>query len=326
VESTVPPANIADMNARLGLLGTSSAFSNVVRFIHQVAKAEATVLIQGETGTGKEVAARAIHSLSRRRHAPFVAINCAAIPEALFEGELFGYARGAFTGAMRAYAGKLRLADGGTILLDEIGELPPASQSKLLRALETREVFPLGASRSESFNIRIIAASNHDLEQLVKQNRFRADLFFRLNVARVQLPALRERREDIPVLFAHFVCEMSQRAGATLGQLSRATHDALLGYGWPGNIRELRNVVEALFIDPPVGCVEPGDLPANLTCAFNCTPALSERDAIISALEAAKWNKCRAADELHWSRMTLYRKLKKYAINGAAVERASRSV
>ena len=324
MEHTVPPAPVADTNARLGLLGTSSAFSSVVRFIHQVAKAEATVLIQGETGTGKEVAARAIHSLSRRRHAPFVAINCAAIPEALFEGELFGYARGAFTGAMRAYAGKLRLADGGTILLDEIGELPPAAQSKLLRTLETREVFPLGASRSEGFNVRIIAASNQDLETLVKQNRFRADLFFRLNVARVQLPALRERREDIPMLFAHFVGEMSQRGGATLGELSRATHDALLGYSWPGNIRELRNVVEALFIDPPAGCVEPCDLPANLTCAFNGTPVLSERDAIISALEATKWNKCRAADELHWSRMTLYRKLKKYEINDAALERVAR--
>lgn len=307
---------LAEACANLGLVGSTPVFNHAVRFIHRVAQVDATVLIQGETGTGKEVAARAIHDLSARRNAPFVAVNCAAIPEALFEGELFGYARGAFTGAMRQYPGKLRLADGGTVLLDEISELPMAAQSKLLRALESREVFPLGASRSEKFNVRVIAASNQDLETLVRERRFRADLFFRLNVARVHMPALRQRREDIPALFAHYVREMSQRMNLPLGEPTKATLDALMHYNWPGNVRELRNVVEALFIDPPAGALAPEHLPANFTSSFARpgVPALNEREAIISALVATKWNKCRAADELHWSRMTLYRKIKKYSI------------
>jgi transcriptional regulator with PAS, ATPase and Fis domain len=244
-----------------------------------------------------------------------VSINCAALPEALLEGELFGYERGAFTGAARAYPGKLKLADGGTVLLDEVGELPLAAQAKLLRVLETREVFRLGARSAEALDVRIIAATNQNLEYQVAQQRFRADLYYRINVARIRLPPLRERTGDIPGLFAYYIRQMNERTGAQVQAPTAATMALLMRHAWPGNIRELRNVVEALFVDPPSGPVEPRHLPETVIArAADGNTAGSERERILAVLFATRWNCCRAAEQLSWSRMTLYRKMSKHGI------------
>lgn len=292
------------------------AMGDVLAYAQKVARTDSTVLITGETGTGKEHLARYLHQHSRRADRAMLCINCAALPDALLEGELFGYERGAYTGAHQAYPGKMKLAEGGTLLLDEIGELTPAAQAKLLRVIEDREVFRLGARRSESIDVRIIAATNQDLESMVSERRFRADLYFRLNVARVHVPPLRQRPEDVPLLFAHYLLEMGERTGVQIGGLSPEATACVMEYAWPGNVRELRNVVEALFIDPPAGCIEPCHLPHNVVHRMRALDAADsgERERILSALFATQWNKCRAAQQLNWSRMTLYRKLSKYHI------------
>jgi len=298
------------------LVGDSDAMRGVREYAAKIARGDSTVLLTGETGTGKENLAHFIHANSARRARRFVCINCAALPDGLFEGEMFGYERGAFTGADRAYLGKLALADGGTVLLDEIDELSASAQAKLLRVLESHEVFRLGAQVERTIDIRVIAATNQDLEQLTEQRRFRRDLFFRLNVARVHVPPLRTRCEDIPALIAHYIAEMSSRTGTHIGELAPAALDCLLRYHWPGNVRELRNVVEALFIDPHEERIEIAQLPPNLAPMLTRAreSASSERERIVSALCATSWNKCRAAEQLHFSRMTLYRKMAKYGI------------
>jgi transcriptional regulator with PAS, ATPase and Fis domain len=298
------------------LIGSSGAMQAVIRYADKVALTDSTVLITGETGTGKENLAHLIHRRSARRERPLLCINCAAVPEGLLEGEMFGYERGAFTGAASSYPGKLSLAEGGTVFLDEVAELAPAGQAKLLRVLESGEVFRLGASRPHSIDVRMIAATNQELEPLVERGAFRRDLFFRLNVARVHLPPLRARREDIADLLAYFVRAMSARTGVQLGPLAPETLGTLTRYVWPGNVRELRNVVEALFIDPPTGLIEPSHLPPNLQRMLGSAehPSVDERDRILGALVATRWNKSRAADHLHWSRMTLYRKMVKHGI------------
>jgi transcriptional regulator with PAS, ATPase and Fis domain len=298
------------------LIGVSDAMTSVLRYADKVARADATVLLTGETGTGKENLAHYIHAQSVRSAHRFVCINCSTLPDGLFEGEMFGYERGAFTGADRGYKGKLSLADGGTVFLDEVGELTPAAQAKLLRVLESREVFRLGARAAETIDVRVIAATNQDLDRLSSTSSFRRDLFYRLNVARVHLPPLRSRREDIPALIAYYVREMSRRTGTHIGRFGPETLDCLMRYSWPGNVRELRNVIEALFIDPPSGQVTIDSLPPNLARILLRSEQgdLSERERIVSALFATRWNKCRAAEHLHWSRMTLYRKLAKYGI------------
>jgi transcriptional regulator with PAS, ATPase and Fis domain len=307
------------MDARMAqerpLLGTDGGMLAAVNFATKVARTDTTVLITGETGTGKENLAHWIHAHSARAGRPLVSINCAALPESLLEGELFGYERGAFTGAARAYPGKLKLAHGGTVLLDEIGELPLSAQAKLLRVLETREVFRLGAHRPETLDVRIIAATNQNLEQQVAQQRFRADLYYRINVARVRLPPLRERMADIPALFAYFIARLNERTGANVQAPSADAQRLLMRYAWPGNVRELRNVVETLFVDPPSGPVEPCHLPDPIAAA--CAPpdgAQCERERILAALLSTRWNCCRAAEQLNWSRMTLYRKMSKHHI------------
>ena len=290
--------------------------SDVFAYAEKVGRTDSTVLITGETGTGKEHLARYVHAHSRRAERAMICVNCAALPDALLEGELFGYERGAYTGAHQAYPGKMKLAEGGTLLLDEIGELTPAAQAKLLRVIEDREVFRLGARRSESIDVRIIAATNQDLESMVSERRFRADLYFRLNVARVHVPPLRQRLEDVPLLFAYYLREMGKRTGVHLDGLSPEATACVMGYEWPGNVRELRNVVEALFIDPPVGWIEPRHLPPNVVHKIRTLDRADsdERERILSVLFATEWNKCRAAQQLNWSRMTLYRKLSKYRI------------
>jgi transcriptional regulator with PAS, ATPase and Fis domain len=301
------------------LIGSSPGMVALRAYVDKVAQCEANVLIYGQTGTGKELVAESIHRSSRRRSAPFVAVNCAAIPDSLLESELFGYEPGAFTGAAERYPGKLRLADHGTIFFDEIGEMSPVGQAKILRVLESREIFPLGARRTSKVDVRVVAATNQNLESMVQSHAFRQDLFFRLNVARVSIPALRDRREDIIELFLHYIRQFNIQYGRRVEAPTDELTERLRQYEWPGNVRELRNCVEALFIDPPDGAIAVEHLPEPFRRIFqgHREDQVSERDALLAALSHTNWNKKMAARELHWSRMTLYRKLEKYKIPGS---------
>jgi transcriptional regulator with PAS, ATPase and Fis domain len=296
------------------IVGQSAAMVRLRSYIGKVAATDSNVLITGETGTGKEGVAESIHRAGPRAGGPLVCLNCAAIPDNLLESELFGYDRGAFTGAQTSSAGKLRLAHGGTVFLDEIGEMSPYAQAKLLRVIESREVFPLGANRASQIDVRFIAATNQDLEPMVAQNRFRKDLFYRFNVARISLPPLRERKEDIPGLFSHFLAHYNRRSHRQVQSPMPELTQHLLQYAWPGNVRELRNLVEAIFIDPPCGPIALADLPEGFRQIFSryVSETSGERERLIAALTATHWNKSQAAAQLHWSRMTLYRKLAKY--------------
>ena len=297
------------------LIGESPQMTYLREYLPKVAATDSNVLITGETGTGKELAARLIHHYSARREKPLIAINCAALPESLLESELFGYEAGAFTGATTHYEGKLRLADGGTVFFDEIGEMSLCAQAKILRAIETREIQCLGGRRSISVNFRIIAATNQALETLVTEYKFRKDLYFRLNVIRVQLPPLRERKEDIPLLFKHYLVELKQRFWHPIESLSQAVLECMFQYDWPGNVRELRNLAEALMVHATSANLSATDLPEPFQrlCSLAVAPA-EERELLLSALHATRWNKSKAAEKLNWSRMTLYRKMAKYAI------------
>src|SRR5438093_4374486 len=231
-----------------GIVGRSRAMEEIIRRAERVAETKSTVLITGETGTGKELIARAIHNRSAQRDMPLIKVNCAAIPESLLESELFGHVRGAFTGATGTKKGKFALADGGTIFLDEIGTLTPALQSKLLRVLQEREFEPLGAERTEKVDVRVIAATNRDLRQMVAEGKFQEDLFYRLNVIPIVIPPLRERREDIPPLVEHFVRKHAQRTGRRFDRIDDAVLAALKQYDWPGNVRELENTIERAVV------------------------------------------------------------------------------
>ena len=285
-------------------------------YLPKVARSRATVLITGETGTGKERVAQAIHALSPRAAGPFVVVNCGALPDTLVESELFGHARGAFTGAVSAVRGKLAEADGGTLFLDEIGEMNVYAQAKLLRVIETRRVQPLGGGRAFDIDIRVVAATNRELEIEVAAQRFRSDLFYRLNVARLVIPPLRDRPEDVAVLADEIIAEFNARDRSTVEAPAPELLQALAAHDWPGNVRELRNLIEAVFIDPPAGRLEFEHLPPafqSLFARYRCNvPA--ERSRLIEALERTNWNKAEAAKALNWSRMTLYRKLAKYEV------------
>ena len=310
------------------LIGTSLEIWKLKTYLRKVAMTDSHVLITGETGTGKELAAEYIHQHSMRRAKPLVTINCAALPDGLLESELFGYERGAFTGALSAYAGKLKHADGGTVLFDEIGEMSPYAQAKILRVIESKEVYPLGGRRSLSINIRIMAATNRDLDHEMAHNRFRQDLFFRLNVARIKLPPLRERKEDIPLLIEHFAQKFSGEFGRQIQGFTDEALEWLKKSDWPGNIRELMNLIERIFIDPPAGKINVGDLPESMQSPrlshHNAIP--EERELLLSALSQTNWNKSQAAERLHWSRMTLYRKMAKHHIQESAPEQLQRSL
>lgn len=298
------------------IIGNSTAMKQVKSYIENVAPTDCTVLITGETGTGKELIAQMIHQNSKRAEEPFICINCAAIPESLLESELFGYEKGTFTGAHNSYPGKFNLAGKGTIFLDEIGDMSLSAQTKILRVLETREVYSLGAKRSVSMNARIISATNQDLEKLMTEGRFRADLYFRLNVARVELPALRNRKEDLILLLEHFIEKFNQEYGVNVEGVSKEALDALLYYSWHGNIRELKNLIEASYINSPTKEITLNDFPRAFTQKINEMEKMTkgEREQILSALYDTRWNKSMAAEKLEWSRMTLYRKMKKYNI------------
>jgi len=306
---------MAELTPATSLIGSSLAMWKVKTYLRKVALTDSHVLITGETGTGKELAAQYIHDHSARRAKALVTINCAALPDGLLESELFGYERGAFTGAHSSFPGKLKLADGGTVLFDEIGDMSPYAQAKILRVIETKEVYPLGARRSVPLNVRIIAATNRDLELQVSKNEFRRDLYFRLNVARVHLPPLRERKDDIQPLINHYVQKFSAQFGKGIEGFSDEAMERLLSHDWPGNIRELMNVIERIFIDPPRGKITVADLPESLRYTpqrQEATP--TEREVLLYTLSQTNWNKSKAAERLHWSRMTLYRKIAKYHI------------
>ncbi len=295
-----------------------------LHLVERVAPTDATLLIQGESGTGKEVIAKAVHHASPRAARPFVAVNCGAVPETLLESELFGYMRGAFTGAAVNKLGLFEEADGGTLFLDEIAEMAAALQVKLLRALQSGEVRRLGATQSSTIDVRVIAATHGDLSSLIAQGTFREDLFYRLNVIQVSLPPLRDRREDIPALAEHFLA----RAGGKLGRelrLSPATVERLLRYPWPGNVRELENAIERAAILARRDSVEPEDLPPHVSAGLLLGPspqlprqttlAETERVHILQTLERFGRNHSSAAEALGIGRTTLWRKLKEYGLD-----------
>lgn len=302
------------------LVGTSPAFQETMKLARRVAGTNSTVLLLGETGTGKEVLARFIHRASHRADRPFVAVNCAALPETLLESELFGHEKGAFTGAISQHTGRFELADRGTLFLDEIGELSASVQVKLLRILQEREFNRLGGTRTLSCDVRILAATNRDLKKSIEQGSFRDDLFYRLNVFPITMPPLRERREDVPALAAYFVDIAAKNLNVPKKPLDQAATARLISYSWPGNIRELANVIEraVLLCDSPVICVE--DLPREIAGATepgepgeHSLPA-SERAMIMHALRTCDWNQSAAARTLGISRDNLRYRIKKYGI------------
>jgi DNA-binding NtrC family response regulator len=300
------------------ILGASQKIQEVRRYLHRVAACSSNVLITGETGTGKELAASLIHRQSSRSGKQMITLNCAAIPDSLIESELFGFERGAFTGAHAAQDGKLKLADGGTIFLDEVGDLSSYAQAKILRAIEGGEIQRLGGRQPQRIDIRVIAATNRNLES---DPNFRQDLFFRLNVARVHIPPLRERKEDILPLANAFRLEFEVTFGLNTKAFSPRAERLLLTHRWPGNIRELRNLVEAAFIDPGPDAAGELEMPAEFRKALEDVGA-GELERILLALSQTHWNKSRAAEELKWSRMTLYRKIAHYKIVRSPLSKA----
>jgi DNA-binding NtrC family response regulator len=316
------------------MAGASAAMREVFSLIQQVAPSRAAVLITGESGTGKELAARAIHSLSPRRAGPFVAINCAAMPDTLMESELFGHEKGAFTGAVERHAGCFELAQNGTVLLDEIGDMPIATQSKLLRVLEDGRVRRLGGKSEVQLDVRVIAATNSPLDNAIRDGKFREDLFYRLNVFPIPLPPLRERKEDVPVLAAALLADLNRKHSTKVTDISREAADRLCGYNWPGNVRELRNVLERGVILAGEGTLEVSHLPAGfggaplpisalttetgeLRVPVGFTVEQAERALIELTLEHTRNNKTRAAEILGISQKTLFNKLKEYGAQGA---------
>jgi DNA-binding NtrC family response regulator len=308
-----------------GIIGRSRAMVDVIRRAERVAETKSTVLITGETGTGKELVARAIHDRSAQRHMPLIKVNCAAIPETLLESELFGHVRGAFTGATTTKKGKFALADGGTIFLDEIGTMTPALQSKLLRVLQEREFEPLGAERTEKVDVRVIAATNRDLRQMVADNRFQEDLFYRLNVIPIDIPPLRERREDIPPLVEHFVRKHAQRVGRRIERIEDGVLSALQQYDWPGNVRELENTIERAVVLSPGPVITPRavSIIGTATPTTSGLPSLKlrqniewvERETIRRALDSAAGVKKDAAELMGISQRALSYYLAKYRLD-----------
>ena len=309
-----------------GIVGRSRAMQDVIRQLELVARSRSTVLITGETGTGKELAARAIHDRSAQREMPLIKVNCAAIPDTLLESELFGHVRGAFTGATSNKKGRFALADGGTILLDEIGTLGAALQSKLLRVLQEREFEPLGAERTQKVDVRVIAATNRDLRRMVAEGTFQEDLYYRLSVIPIALPALRERPEDIPLLADHFVRKHAHRTGKRVEGFAEGVVELLTGYDWPGNVRELENTIERAVVLSPGPVIQPreismlGAAPAGAAAGL---PSLRlhqniewvEKESVTRALQRAGGVKKDAAELLGISQRALSYYLSKYKVD-----------
>ena len=304
------------------IIGNSRALESVLEEVEQVAPTDSTVMIQGETGTGKELIARATHNLSARCGRPFIKLNCAAIPFDLLESELFGHEKGAFTGAIAQKIGRFEMADKGTLFLDEVGDIPPGLQPKLLRVLQEQEFERLGSTRTHQVDVRLVAATNRNLADMVKRNEFRGDLYYRLNVFPISLPPLRERREDIPALVEHFVEIYSRRMDKQIERIAPETMSALTSHQWPGNIRELQNFIERSVIltsgnilHPPLASLKNG-VEAESLGAITLEDA--ERDHIRKTLEQTRWvvaGPKGAAARLGIKRSTLYFRMQKLGIS-----------
>jgi DNA-binding NtrC family response regulator len=309
LESQAPPP----------LLGASPAMRHVVELVETVSASDSTVLVTGESGTGKEVVARAIHGASPRRYNPMVVVNCGALPEGILESELFGHEAGAFTGARARHKGKFESAEGGTVFLDEIGEVSPKVQVELLRVLEEKVVTRLGGTAPVPVDFRVICATNRDLQAAVKDGSFREDLYWRLNVVHIHIPPLRERPEDVPVLAEQFLARFARSMSRKPMRFSPEALDALAAYPWPGNVRELQNAIERAVVVGRSDVVRAEDLPLRVTQAPAGGPgpgslAEAERAHVQSVLDASGWNITRAARVLDVDRVTLYNKIRKYEL------------
>jgi two-component system response regulator HydG len=308
------------------IVGESAPLRELLELVRRVAPCDSTILLTGESGTGKELIAREIHLRSHRAQGPFVSINCGALPENLLESELFGHVKGSFTGAVRDKDGLFHVASGGTFLLDEVAETSPAIQVKLLRVLQEREIIPVGGVKPIPVDVRLIAATNADLEQEVFEGRFRADLFYRLNVIPIIVPPLRERPEDIPMLVESFVARMAEERRIKPKTVAPDAMELLMRYEWPGNVRELENVVERAVILQEGTLIAPDDLPVKLrskqtvrsrplVAAANVTMEELEKEYMLQVLEQTGWHKKKASSILGIDASTLYRKLQRYGID-----------
>jgi len=317
----------AHVDKRLTMIGESYVMAQLREQVAMAAPTNGRVLIYGENGTGKELVARSIHALSRRRSGPFIEVNCAAIPEELIESELFGHVRGAFTGAMADRRGKFEVADGGTLFLDEIGDMSLKTQAKVLRALQEQVVEPVGGANSVHVDVRVLAATNKDLTEEIRTSRFREDLYFRLNVIPIFVPPLRDRAEDIPRLAEHFMADLAREYGRRPKKLDPSAAAALQTYRWPGNVRELRNVIERMMIMAPGDTITAADLPfldSGALAVAEGSGAVAmplhearerfERDYILRALSAQQGNISRTAEALGVERSNLYRKMRSFGI------------
>ncbi len=320
----------------VAVLGQSKTMRELFELVASVAKSEANILIQGENGTGKELIANAIHVASLRARGPFIKINCAAIPKDLIESELFGYRRGAFTGAVTDKVGLLELAEGGSLLLDEIGDMPAYLQTKLLRVLQEREYRPVGSDRVVHVNFRLMCATNVDIVAALRDGRLREDLYFRINTIALLVPPLRERPEDIPALANHFLAVFAERYNRKVQRLSPAALDMLLRGRWHGNVRELENAIERAVLVSRADEILPEDLPDGIrdeelspqefSIPPNCTLAEIEKMAILQTLQRTNWNKQETAHILGLYRPTLYSKMKKYEIKDERAQHRSGSL
>ncbi len=309
------------------IIGKSEEMDKVFKLVEKVAETDSTILIFGESGTGKELIARAIHFRSSRVNNPFVSINCGALPENLLESELFGHVKGSFTGAIRDKEGLFKVAQGGTFFLDEVGETSPTIQVKLLRVLQEREIIPVGGTNPIKVDVRLIAATNADLEKAVANDKFRADLFYRLNVIPIYLPPLRKRKDDVPLLVAHFLKKYNERvASSAQKSISKEAMDVLIGYTWPGNVRELENVIERAVILEETSEIRVESLPDKLrsgeptrssliTDRAQVTLEELEREYLLKVLEDTNWQKKRASSILGINASTLYRKIQRYNLD-----------
>jgi len=327
--SEVLACHLSEENRFHDIIGQSSKMRVVFDLIRKVADCESTILINGDTGTGKGLVARAIHQRSKRREKPFIAINCGAIPENLLESELFGHVRGAFTGATSSKLGKFELADGGTIFLDEIGDMSSDLQVKVLKVLEEGEFEQVGGSKTIHVDVRIIAATHRDLSEEVQKGNFREDLYYRLYVIPLMLPALRDRRSDIPYLISYFLEQSNLKNGRNVNEVSEDAITMMMNYAWPGNVRELKNLVERLVVLIGNGKITARDLPSELKSGqrvespavleisddgicLNSAVTEFEKALILQSLEKTKWVKNKAAKLLHLNRTTLVEKIKRH--------------
>ena len=321
-ENVALKAKLDELSGVPKIVGDGSELQKVLELVRAVAPMEATVLIRGESGPGKELIAQAIHAGSARRYFPIVPVNCGALTESLLESELFGHERGAFTGAQYRRKGRFEMADGGTLFLDEVGTLSPKTQVELLRVLEAREVTRIGASKPIKVDFRLVCATNQDLEQMVAEGTFRDDLYYRINVVTIHLPALRERKDDIPLLARHFLEKYSLQMNRPFRDISPEALDLMVRYPWPGNIRELANAIERALVVGKPPLVRPEDLPLSMSArdgrgAVPAGESLAEVEKahVQTILERTGWNISRAARILDIDRVTLYNKIRKYDLS-----------